>query len=203
MGPERDHSRRTSTRVRRPRLPPPPPPQNPVHPQLCRYPRDHGPRDARPLPHEPRDVQAEHKNSQSQSGRGGCPSLSHHPHHLTPTIHMDSCARRTRVESSHFQRNARSIHAKASPTDPNFLRVSVAYVSFDPADAETDRRTTGEKRLLENCERMAARGALSALHSLSLCQGLPWEVLTVVEEEVFLSLGLSIGIVYTVLHLTA
>ena len=107
------------------------------------------------------------------------------------------------MESCSFSKNAHSIHAKASSADPNFLRVSVAYVSFDPTDAETDRRTTGEKRRLENCERMAARRALSALHSLSLCQGPPWEVLTVVEEEVFLVLGLSIGIVYTVLHFTA
>jgi len=74
--------------------------------------------------------------------------------------------------------HARSIHAKSSPTDPNFLRISVACISFDPADArsriahadaETDRQTMDEERSLEICERMAAGGALSASWSLSLC----------------------------------
>ena len=74
--------------------------------------------------------------------------------------------------------HVRSIHAKSSPADPNFLHVSVACISFDPADArsriahadtETDQRTTDEERSLKICKRMAAGGALSASRSLSLC----------------------------------
>jgi len=101
-----------------------------------------------------------------------------------------------------FKEHARSIHAKAPPTDPSCLRVS-----FDPpdarscithADAETNRHTTHEKHHLEIREWMVAHGALSASQSLSLSlvQGPPWEVLTVVGDVVFLVLGLSIGIIY-------
>ncbi len=74
--------------------------------------------------------------------------------------------------------HTRSIHAKSSPADPNFLRISVACISFDPADArscivhadaETDRWMTDKEHSLEICEQMAAGGALSASRSLSLC----------------------------------
>ena len=59
-----------------------------------------------------------------------------------------------------------------------------------------------EEHHLEIRERMAARRVLSASRSLCQSQGLPWEVLTVVGDVVFLVLGLSTGIVYAVLHFT-
>ena len=72
----------------------------------------------------------------------------------------------------------RSIHTKSSPADPNFLCISIACISFDPADtcscivhtdAETDRWMTDKERSLEICKWMAAGSALSASRSLSLC----------------------------------
>lgn len=138
-----------------------------------------------------------------------------------------------------FKEHARSIHTKATPADPNFLRIAVACakidhwaernypsfvlpakhgnnpgISFNPADArsriaqadaETDRRAADEKRVLEIRERIAAGGTPAASQSLSLNQnqGPPWEVLAMVGGAVFLILGLSIGSVYVVLHLTS
>ncbi|KAI0297826.1 isoprenoid synthase domain-containing protein [Multifurca ochricompacta] len=148
-----------------------------------------------------------------------------------------------------FKEYARSIHAKAHPADPNFLRISVACAkiehwaernypsfirlpssssspssptgpSFDPADArsriaiadaETDRRATEEKRLLEIRERIAGNAngngngndTLSAGALKQQSQGPPWDFLAFVGAAVFLVMAISIGIALAILYFTA
>jgi len=128
-----------------------------------------------------------------------------------------------------FKEHARSIHAKASPADPNYLRVSVACskiehwaehnypsfvrvhpvqydaspeVSFDPADARSRIAYADEKRPVEIRERIAAGGGAPSA-SRSTSQGPPWDVLAMVGGGVFLVLAFSFGVVFAVLHFTA
>lgn len=129
-----------------------------------------------------------------------------------------------------FKEHARSIHAKASPADPNFLRLSVAcakiehwaehnypsfvrvhptqygdspQVSFDPADARSRITYADEKRPVEIRERIAALGGASSSVSRSTSQGPPWDVLALVGGGVLLVLAFSFGVVFAVLHFTA
>ncbi len=128
-----------------------------------------------------------------------------------------------------FKQYARSIHAKASPADPNYLRVCVACakieywaernypsfirvqppqndgspeVSFNPADARSRIAYADEKRRLEMHEQRiaAGAGAGSTSRTESHNQGPPWDVLAMVGGAVFVILALSIGLVYAVLY---
>jgi farnesyl-diphosphate farnesyltransferase len=131
-----------------------------------------------------------------------------------------------------FKEYARSIHAKASPSDPNFLRISVAcakidqwternypsfvrlptttgpsslHPSFDPADARSRVAIAdAEKEKFASEERRRERfgGNGALLPSDTQSQGPPWEVLLFVGGAVFLIIALSIGIVLAVLYFT-
>jgi len=129
-----------------------------------------------------------------------------------------------------FKEHARSIHAQTSPSDPSFLRISVACskieqwaernypsfvrispssqgsLSFDPADARSrvaiaDAET--DKRRAEEKRRLGVRngnGNSALAPSSGQSQGPPWEMLMFVGAAVFLILGLSVGIVLIALH---
>jgi len=129
-----------------------------------------------------------------------------------------------------FKEHARSIHAQTSPSDPSFLRISVACskieqwaernypsfvrispssqgsLSFDPADARSrvaiaDAET--DKRRAEEKRRLGVRngnGNGALAPSSGQSQGPPWEMLMFVGAAVFLILGLSVGIVLIALH---
>ena len=126
-----------------------------------------------------------------------------------------------------FREHARSIHAKASPADPNFLRVAVACakieqwaehnypsfvravtsdndaspsVSFDPTDARSRiSYADGHGQTAVDEKRALEMCERIATAASSASQGPPWDVLTLVGGGVLIVLAF----LFAVLHFTA
>ncbi|KIJ12491.1 hypothetical protein PAXINDRAFT_171189 [Paxillus involutus ATCC 200175] len=120
-------------------------------------------------------------------------------------------ATNTREVALIFRDYARKIHDKAKPQDPNFLRVSVMCckieqwyeqnypsfvimgengITYDPSDKRTAVAKIEEKRAMQNNPTNSSR---------SEPEMFPWELATYVVSAFVLVLGLSVGVVYTIL----
>jgi hypothetical protein len=101
-------------------------PPQPVRLQLRRYPRRDGYGHPRAVFREPEYVPAEHQDSHSRGGIGKF--ISYRQCRFANMVFIQLIMRSTNPRDvAYISRDyARKIHAKALPSDPDFLRISVA-----------------------------------------------------------------------------